>query len=68
MAFLGFELSGFAPDLRRCVSACARAEGFEMQCRVAEVEIFVYRAYGVDGPRSYAPDINRISQRRPHIR
>ena len=61
MGFTGFEQSVFVLDLRRYVREYAKAEGREMQYEVAEVEIFVYRAYGASGPRSYDPDINRIS-------
>jgi hypothetical protein len=61
VSFLGFEQSGFVLDLRRYVREYARAEGRAMQYEVAEVEIYVYRAYGASGPRSYDPDINRIS-------
>lgn len=61
MGFTGFERSNFVLHFRRCVREYAKAEGREMQYEVAEVEIFVYRAYGASGPRSYDPDINRIS-------
>jgi hypothetical protein len=61
MSFLGFEQSGFVLDLRRYVSEYAKAEGRAMQHEVAKVEIYVYRAYGSSGPRSYDPDTGRIS-------
>ena len=61
MSFLGFEQSGFVQDLRRYVRDYAEAEGRAMRYEVAEVQIYVYRAYGASGPRSSDPDISRIS-------
>jgi hypothetical protein len=61
VGFTGFEQSDFTRDLRRYVREYASAEGPEMRCEVAEVEVYVYRACGASGPLSYDPDINRIS-------
>jgi hypothetical protein len=61
VSFLGFPMADFTRDLRRYVSEYATAEGRAMQYEVAEVEVYIYRAYGDGGPRSHRPDISRIS-------
>lgn len=57
MSYLGFPLSPIVAGLRRHVKDCAKAEGLENS--VAVVQVYVYRAFGDNGPRSYSADFAR---------